>query len=199
VVLFVGRVDPIKGIETLIDAAAQLSTTFENLVVLFVGGELDDDGQPAGALKAVAERAALKGLSDVFHFVGSQPQDRLPDFYSASDVVAVPSRYESFGLVAVEAMACGTPVVASRVGGLSFTVEEGVSGFLVAPNAPGDFATAISAILTDENLQQRLQVRSRESAERFAWPLVASQMVHVYQRLADGNSVDLCCADDLYA
>src|SRR3954468_22351034 len=108
VVLFVGRIDPIKGIDTLIDAAEiMLSASVDpKPTFLIVGGDLGADGVPVGPLAAIAESIALRGIADSFRLVGSQPQDLLPVFYGAADVVAVPSRYESFGLVAVEALAC---------------------------------------------------------------------------------------------
>ena len=132
-VLFVGRIDPIKGIDTLIDAAEILrlrsdrSSRRRRFVI--VGGDLDADGEPVGPLADVAESIARRGIAASFRLVGSQPQDQLPLFYAAADVVAVPSRYESFGLVAVEALACGMPVVASRAGGLRFTIDEGDDRF----------------------------------------------------------------------
>src|SRR5215204_1919691 len=145
-VLFVGRIDPIKGIDTLIDAAEIMlsrgsiepAPTF-----LIVGGDLGANGTPVGPLADVAELIERRGIAAGFRLVGSQPQDQLPVFYAAADVVAVPSRYESFGLVAVEALACGKPVVASRVGGLRFTIDEGTTGFLVPPNDPTALAAAL--------------------------------------------------------
>jgi len=201
VVLFVGRIDPIKGIDVLLEAARILEDENDQATptVLFVGGTLDSDGDPTGPLAMVARQAAELGVADRFRFVGSQPQDRLPIFYNAADVVAVPSRYESFGLAAVEAMACGTPVVASRAGGLTFTVEEGVSGFLVPPRSPEALAASLGAVLADDRLRATLRPGARLTAERFAWPAVASQILHVYERLADGHRADLCCDDEIYA
>ena len=201
VVLFVGRIDPIKGIDVLLEAARILEDENDQATptVLFVGGTLDSDGDPTGPLATVARQAAELGVAHRFRFVGSQPQDRLPIFYNAADVVAVPSRYESFGLAAVEAMACGTPVVASRAGGLTFTVEEGVSGFLVPPRSPEALAASLGAVLADDRLRATLRPGARLTAERFAWPAVASQILHVYERLADGHRADLCCDDEIYA
>src|SRR5215210_3634693 len=134
VVLFVGRIDPIKGIDTLIDAA-EIMVSDRSIeptpTFLIVGGDLDANGAPVGSLAGVADSIAQRGIAASFRLVGAQPQDQLPIFYGAADIVAVPSRYESFGLVAVEAMACARPVIASRAGGLTFTVEEGESGLLV--------------------------------------------------------------------
>ena len=202
IVLFVGRVDPIKGIDTLLDAARLLAADpdlDQTPTVLFVGGDLDPAGVPVGPLADVVRQARARGVADRFRFVGSQPQDQLPLYYGAADIVAVPSRYESFGLVAVEAMACGTPVVASRVGGLAFTVEEGASGLLVPPQSPDALAAALALLLTDEPCRRALAAGGLRAAERFAWPTIAAAVRRVYGRLAAGQRADLCRDDEVFA
>jgi D-inositol-3-phosphate glycosyltransferase len=198
-VLFVGRIDPIKGLDTLLEATRLLGTHPASPTVLLVGGDLDSRGQPTGALARVSADAASLGLEHRVRFIGAQPQERLPLFYRAADVVAVPSRYESFGLVAVEAMACGAPVVASRVGGLRYTIEEGASGLLVPHNDPAALASALAAVLDDPALRARIRQGAVEIAGRYAWPAVAAQILHVYERLAEGYRADLCCDEDLFA
>jgi D-inositol-3-phosphate glycosyltransferase len=201
VVLFVGRIDPIKGIDTLIDAAEIMlsrgsiepASTF-----LIVGGDLGANGAPIGPLADVAELIERRGIAAGFRLVGSQPQDQLPVFYAAADVVAVPSRYESFGLVAVEALACGKPVVASRVGGLRFTIDEGTTGFLVKPQSPQALAGALEGILTDETLRAAMSAAARPSVARYDWSYVARQVMHVYRRLADGHRAHLCAGSDIF-
>ncbi len=199
IVLFVGRVDPIKGIDTLLDAAHLMARRGSRPCFVFVGGDLDDNGAPIGPLAEVVQAAAARGIAGHMRFVGSQPQDLLPVFYAAADVVAVPSRYESFGLVAVEAMACGTPVVASRMGGLTFTVEEGTNGLLVPRGNAEALADALVQVVSDDAFQARLGRGAVETAGRFAWRSVAAQILHVYQRLADGHRADLCCEEEIYA
>lgn len=200
VVTFVGRVDPIKGIDTLIEASALLKDQISRkLVVQFVGGDLNAEGEPVGALKGVVQEIADRGLAAVFRMLGSQPQNRLPLIYGASDVVCVPSRYESFGLVAVEAMACGIPVVASRAGGLIFSIDEGVSGLLAEPNDAPGFAAAMASILNDRELASRMGLAARDQAHRFAWPVIAESMRRVYARLASGQRANLCCGEEIYA
>jgi D-inositol-3-phosphate glycosyltransferase len=200
VVLFCGRVDPIKGIETLVEATALLSAgDVPPPTVLFVGGNLDVGGELEGPLVGVARQAEALGVRDRFRFVGSQPQDDLPRFYAAADVVAVPSRYESFGLVAVEALACGVPVVASRVGGLKFTIEEGNSGLLVPWGDAPALAEALGLVLTDDGLRAALAAAARPSVERFSWPAVAASVRHVYQRLANGHRRNLCHEDEIFS
>lgn len=198
VVMFCGRVDPIKGIETLLDAVALLVARGQRPLVLFVGGDLDDSGRPTGPLAAVARQADALGIGDRFAFVGSQPQPLLPRFYSAADLVAVPSRYESFGLVAVESLACGVPVVATRVGGLKWTVEEDVAGLLVPWGNAEALAGAVGRLLTDDALRAALARGARPSVERFAWPVVAASVRHVYQRLTNGYRRNLCHEDDIF-
>lgn len=200
VVTFVGRVDPIKGIDTLIEASALLKEhVSRKLVVQFVGGDIDTDGQPVGALEEVAKDIEHRGLNAEFRLLGSQPQNRLPLIYSASDVVCVPSRYESFGLVAVEAMACGIPVVASRAGGLIFSIDEGVSGLLVTPNDAPGFASAMASILNDPDLANSMGIAARQQAHRFSWNVIAQSMCRVYERLASGQRANLCCGEEIYA
>jgi D-inositol-3-phosphate glycosyltransferase len=198
-ILFVGRIDPIKGIDTLLTAMQQLNDGAVRPLLVFIGGDLDSEGNPAGPLADVVALAEELGVADRIRFEGSQPQDRLPVYYSAADVVAVPSRYESFGLVAVEAMACGVPVVASRAGGLIFTVDEDATGYLVPPSDPTALAGALSRVLSDPALRARLSETALERVQRFSWSVVAAQILHVYQRLADGYRADLCCDEDLYA
>ena len=202
VVLFVGRVDPIKGIETLLDAT-RLLVDDERFAVkpllLFVGGDLNDAGEPEDALADVVSQATALGIADQVRFLGSRPQEDLSALYAAADVVAVPSRYESFGLVAVEAMACGTPVVASRVGGLTFTVEEESSGLLVPMGSAPALAQGLARVLLDDDLRSRMAVQSRVAAERFGWPTVAGAIIHVYERLAAGQRANLCCDEEIYA
>ncbi|MDQ2783733.1 MAG: glycosyltransferase [Chloroflexota bacterium] len=190
VILFVGRIDPIKGIDVLVDALCGLRSemwlTAPPRLLLVGGGE----GEPA--FETLIARASAHNLLDRIDFVGSVPHTDLPRYYQAADVVAVPSFYESFGLVAVEAMACGTPVIASRAGGLAFTVDDGQTGYLVPHNDPDALAARLYAVLTDAPLRARLGAQATVAAQRFAWPVVASRVVHVYDRLIRGFRMDLC-------
>ncbi|MFN8594229.1 MAG: glycosyltransferase [Thermomicrobiales bacterium] len=203
VVLFVGRIDPIKGIDTLIEAAALMKEANEPgldpLTFVLVGGDLNDAGEPVGPLANVASALNDKGVADGFRLVGSQSQNLLPRFYSAADVVAVPSLYESFGLVAVEALACGAPVVASRAGGLRFTIDEGVTGLLVRPKSASALATALTAILTDDAMRASMAASARPSVERYDWSNIAREVLHVYQRLAAGHRAHLCADGEIFA
>ena len=122
-------------------------------------------------------------LSDLVMFLGKRSQDVLPYYYSAADVVVMPSHYESFGLVALEAMSCGTPVIASRVGGLSFTVVEGVTGYQVPDGDDATMADRILHVLQDDELRERLGEQAAQLAACYSWPDVASQLEELFVSL----------------
>ena len=117
-------------------------------------------------------------------FFAPQPQERLADFYSAADVVLVPSRSESFGLVALEAQACGTPVVAARVGGLPFVVDDGETGFLVDGHDPKAHAARVLDVLRDDDLQARFGDAAAYRALRFTWDVTADEVARIYRDVA---------------
>ncbi len=203
VLLFVGRLAPIKGLETLLRALAAakangLGSTAVRLVV--VGGDKEErwDGVKEGSDVAQAAGRSCRDQMDVerfrglarelgvaawVEFRGPQPQDVLPDYYAAADLCLMPSRHESFGMVALEAMACGVPVVASRVGGLTVTVQDGVTGLLVPEGDAGALADGIAALLEDEGRRGALGRQAMEWARRFAWPCVARAVVGLYGEL----------------
>ncbi len=189
-VLFVGRIDPVKGIDTLFEAFQQLVRRSgwqgQSPKLVFVGGliQIEGTGSTMDAdLQRLARRAQELGLSESVLFRGSQPRQLLPLYYNAVDVCAVPSRYESFGLVAVEAMACGTPIVASSVGGLRFSIEDGVSGLLVPHSEPTELGDALHRLLTDHDLRSHMQVGARQAAVRYSWQTITSAMLRVYERI----------------
>jgi D-inositol-3-phosphate glycosyltransferase len=204
-ILFVGRIDPMKGIDTLLEALAVLKRRpwdVQPPKLVFVGGDfVDVDGAPTptAELQDVVDRAAAIGIVDDMLFRGSEPQHLLPDYYAAATVSAVPSRYESFGLVAVEAMACGLPVVASRAGGLKFTVEEEISGLLVPPADSDALAAALERVIVDRDLHASLQVGARQAAIRFSWQTIGPAILTLYERLAEGQRENLCCLGEIYA
>ena len=173
-ILWVGRLEKLKGVDILVSALAQLEQ--EDFTLIIVGGD-----EHAHGLRAELEaQAETLGIRDRLRFEGAVAHDRLPLYYSAADVVVVPSYYESFGLVAVEAMACGTPVVASRVGGLVSTVQDGVTGYLIPWRCPEPFAEKIEVLLQNPELRDNFGRAARRSVERFRWRLVALQVAGVY-------------------
>jgi D-inositol-3-phosphate glycosyltransferase len=180
-VLYVGRIAPIKGLETLLDAIADRSRAGSRLRVLVVGGEADEPA--AGHEAEIRQRVEALGLREVVRFVGAQPQETLRDYYLAADVTVLPSYYESFGMVALEAMACGSPVIGSRVGGLATTVRDGVTGFLVPDGDASALAERLDAVLGDEDLRYRLGREGVQWAARHRWPCVAEAVCREYARL----------------
>ncbi|MGC8788035.1 MAG: glycosyltransferase [Anaerolineae bacterium] len=187
-ILFVGRLDPLKGLDSLLKAMCKLtemeSALARTLCLAVIGGDVDENQSDlSNALDCLEKLKAEAGMHDLVAFLGSRAQDTLPYYYSAADVCVVPSHYESFGLVALEAMACGTPVVASRVGGLQHTVEDGVTGFLVPAGEPEALAEKLRLILLDHELQAQLAVHAREKAQHYTWQSVADQILSLYEDL----------------
>lgn len=173
-ILWVGRLEKLKGVEILVDAVAQLDR--RDFTLLIVGGD-----ERAADLRAELEaQAASAGIAANVEFRGAVPHDDLPNYYSAADVCVVPSYYESFGLVAVEAMACGTPVVASRVGGLVSTVTDGVTGYLIPWRCPEPFAEKLEVLLGNPELRANFSRAARKSVERFRWSTVGLRIADVY-------------------
>ncbi|HEV8471784.1 MAG TPA: glycosyltransferase [Methylomirabilota bacterium] len=190
--LYVGRIAPIKGLETLVDAVGCLRGAGTPARLVVVGGEADEpvDGHEAD----VRRRAVGLGLGEAVTFLGALPQDRLRDWYVAADVTVLPSYYESFGMVALEAMACGSPVVASRVGGLQTTVRDGATGVLVPENDPCALAEAIGGVLGDATLRWRLGHEGRRWAAQHRWPCVAEAVCREYATLAGSAGEHLAAA-----
>ena len=186
ILLYVGRFDPRKGIETLVRAYAQLverSADPENLRLLIVGGSDPQEHDGAERLRIEGIVHSL-GIGASIEFVGMVGHDRLPLYYTAADVCVIPSHYEPFGLVAIEAMACGTPVVASAVGGLKFTVVPEETGLLVPAKDEAAFAEAIERILTDDLWVQQLRTQAvTRVQDHFSWTGVAVQLSDLYRSL----------------
>ncbi|MBF2026790.1 MAG: glycosyltransferase family 1 protein [Oscillatoriales cyanobacterium C42_A2020_001] len=201
IVLYVGRFDSRKGIETLVRACAKLKDGIEHqahnpdgsprtyslnpdkLRLVIVGGS-DPEHSDGMERDRIESLVAELGITKNTQFVGRVGHNRLPLYYTAADVCAIPSHYEPFGLVAIEAMACGTPVVASDVGGLKFTVVPEETGLLVPPQDVDGFAHAIDRILSDElwarKLRRQAPIRVQQN---FSWSSVAAQLSNLYRRL----------------
>ena len=183
VLLYVGRVQPLKGPDLLLRAVASLADK-EGLRLLVVGGDKEGD-EEIDRLKGLASEL---GVADIVSFLGIVQQERLPLFYSAADVCIVPSHYESFGLVAAEALACGTPVIASRVGGLMETIRDGVNGYLIPSRLPEAFAQRIDLLLNNDYLRNYLGSQARNSVQWLSWPFVADQVEALYLSVAQARN-----------
>lgn len=188
VALFAGRLEPLKGAQILLDAAAQLRRRpeFGDLAVVVAGddsgdGARHDDG---GERRRLERHAARLGLRDHVRFVGAVPHEQLAVFYAMADVCVVPSRTESFGLVALEAQALGTPVVAASVGGLREVVEDEVTGLLVEGHEPDDYADAIATVLADPVRRREMGEEARRRAGQFTWQRAVDRLAAIYDRLS---------------
>lgn len=180
VFLYVGRLEPLKGLDLLLHTAAQLETC-EPIRVLVVGGGTNGD-QEVDELRRLARTL---NVEDIFDFVGRVDQEELPLYYNAADVCVVPSYYESFGLAALESMACGTPVVASRVGGLSTIVQHGHTGYLKSWRCPEGFANSLEMIVASSKLRRSMGLAARKRAESMGWDQVAGQVSRLYDKLTN--------------
>ncbi|HEY3003032.1 MAG TPA: D-inositol-3-phosphate glycosyltransferase [Kribbellaceae bacterium] len=192
VLTFVGRIQPLKAPDVLIRAAARLleqdPSLRRRLVVAIVGGP---SGTGLEHPEAYAELARALDIDDVTRFVQPVPQDVLAEWYRASTVVCVPSYSESFGLVALEAQACGTPVVAAAVGGLTTAVRDGGSGVLVCGHDAGDFAEALRRVAFERGLWERMSAAAVEHARRFGWEVTAERTAQVYLESMDALRLEV--------
>jgi D-inositol-3-phosphate glycosyltransferase len=182
--LFVGRLEPIKGLDTLLRAMAILErdggepTRRPSLII--IGG---DRSVPlsSGTEKEIRDQVAALGLRDRVFLMGARPQVDLPMFYSAAEALILPSRHESFGMVALEAMACGTPVIASRVGGLSYTIRDGLTGFTVTEGDAEALADRIRLVLGEPGLRRAMGARAADRAQAFGWEWVVDSILKLYE------------------
>ena len=187
VVFAVGRMDPVKGFDVLIRALPHLKR-HRNLQLVLAGGPIGEREH-----RRLTDLVGTLGVGDRVSFVGPVPQPDLPLYYSAAKVVVVPSHYESFGFVAAEALACGTPVVASRVGGLPTFVHDGINGLLVSWRTPEAFAERISLLLSDWELRSRLAASARSSVERIGWSTAAARTIELYRQVGTAREPALVC------
>lgn len=178
VILYVGRLEPLKGVDILIRAVAQLEQR-DSVKTIIVGGDLERDSEMV-RLKSLS---ADLGVSEQVQFLGSLDQQDLPLYYNAADICVVPSYYESFGMVALESMACGTPVIASRVGGLPTIVEDGLTGYLIPWRCPEPFADGLDVLLRSKTIRSAMSEASKRKAMSMRWPLVVDSIVDSYHNL----------------
>ena len=181
-VLFVGRLQPLKGPDVALAAFARLAQDLAGARLVVIGGPSGPLGEAEAA--RLRRSAAAAGLGERVLFHPPVPHGELAAYYQAADVLVVPSRSESFGLVAAEAQACGLPVVAAGVGGLSHTVADGESGILVSGWDPADYAAALRRLFTEPGLASRLSAGAIAQAEQFSWPATADRLLELYTGIA---------------
>ena len=187
IVLFVGRFAPLKGIDRLMEAMCHLQH-HQRLRLIIVGG----DGSDTPEFRGLQKLARNLGIQEGVSFVGRIEQDKLPAYYSAADLLVVPSYYESFGLVALEALASGTPVVATKVGAMESILKEGTTGQVVSNGSPRLLAKGIEKFISGSNGLSAHEVRA--SVLRFSWANVASAMIEQYAAvLREWNFLSCCC------
>jgi D-inositol-3-phosphate glycosyltransferase len=184
--LFVGRLERLKGVEVAIRALGLLRDRQHDDVRLLVLGEDSHEGEESekDRLKAIALEV---GVRDRVDFVGSVAHHELPYFYAAADVCVMPSYSESFGLVALEAQACGCPVVASGVSGLRSVVRDEVSGYLIDEHDPAAYAERIGRLLENSELAQQMGRRGRLLAQRFSWARTADRLEELFEQVVGRN------------
>lgn len=191
VVLYVGRFDPRKGIETLVRAVNQSHLRSSGKLKLIIGGGSTpgaSDGRERDRIEGIVQEL---GMSSFTILPGRLDQEVLPSYYAAADVCVVPSHYEPFGLVAIEAMSSGTPVIASDVGGLQFTVVTEKTGLLVPPRDVDAFANAIDRILSNPTWQKELgQAGQKHIASKFSWGGVAENLSELYTRILETSLLE---------
>lgn len=190
-ILFVGRIEALKGIDTLIRAAHLLAiTSSTKFRVEVIGGDVEEGlEQMESEMVRLQELVKSLGLQDRVRFLGSRRQRDLPTYYAAADVVVMPSYSESFGMVALEAMACGRPVIASRVGGLAYLVQDGVTGFHVQEGNAEEMAERVQQIFSNEAQLESMGVAAREEAKRYSWEKAALQIEGLFRKLQKSSAL----------
>ena len=182
-ILFVGRIEPLKGVDTLIRAiallAAECPAWVSRLSLAIIGG--DPNANENAEMERLKQMHAELKLGKLVVFLGAKDQDTLQYYYNAAEAVVMPSHYESFGMVALEAMACGTPVIASDVGGLSHLVRDGITGFHVPNGDHVALASMLARLLQDDHLRQRLGEQAWGWAQNYNWTTIGNKILEVYQ------------------
>ncbi len=190
--LFVGRIEPLKAVDTIFEALALLKGEAPDLVhclrLNIIGGDPDAPSRENDEMERLKVMRVSLGLTEQVAFLGAKDQDALVDYYTAAEALIMPSDYESFGMVALEAMASGTPVIASEVGGLAFLVQDGVNGFHVPVRDARALADAIRRILAEPETRARLAANAAGAAQAYSWVNVADRLLAVFERVRDAGS-----------
>jgi D-inositol-3-phosphate glycosyltransferase len=187
-ILFVGRIEPLKGLDVLLESIARQKQQdflceFRFCLVVIGGEAISDSEMLSTEMNRIHALREQYGLNDLVAFLGKRSQDTLPYYYSAAEVVVVPSFYESFGMVALEAMACGTPVVASQVGGLAYLVQDGITGYTVPVDDPQALADRLMQLLSNPTLRSRMGQEAFQYARGYAWEEITQKLLAVYSSL----------------
>ena len=188
--LFVGRIERLKGVETLIRAIAHM----REMGVLgkcphylaIIGGEPDRPSEDLNTeMNRLQKLCGELGIGDLVVFLGKRNQNLLPYYYSAAELLILPSHYESFGMVALEAMACGIPVVASEVGGLALLVQDGLNGYSVPEGDPIALGNKLTELIRDNDLRKKLGQQANQYAQDFSWEKITARIIAVYREVLE--------------
>lgn len=178
--LFVGRLEPLKGVDNILFALDRLHRhsphLLQNVRFAIIGGEPDST-----EMVQLRQFSSELEVGEYVHFLGAKEQEQLPLYYAASLAVMMPSDYESFGMVALEAMACGTPVIASRVGGLAYLIRDGETGFLVPVREPAALAECIATLLVNPQKREEMGQAAASLAHQYTWSVIADRLLPVFQ------------------
>ena len=190
--LYVGRIEPLKGIDTLLEAMAIMKNggffdVHPKCLSVIGGDPWASEEELTREMERLQQLCSSLGIADMTVFLGKRDQDTLQYYYSAADVVVVPSHYESFGLVALEAMASGTPVVASETGGLAYLVKDGETGYHVPVGNPQALADRLMQILDNDELLARMGAQAAEYAKEFSWAIIVDQILEMYASVLAEN------------
>jgi D-inositol-3-phosphate glycosyltransferase len=176
ILLFVGRLQPYKGLDLLLQSMANLPNLGTTLL-LAVGGNSGKDDELA-KMNLLAKEL---GIGNMVSFVGAVAHENMPNFYNAADICIVPSYHETFGMVALEALASGTPVIAARVGGLVTIVKDGETGYLFDERSPETLATYLCLLMSENEIRNSMAIAARQSAMKYNWASTARQLLQVYR------------------
>ncbi len=184
--LFVGRIEPLKGVDNILRAMALLRrdepAVLRNVCAMVIGGAIDTP-QPDAEMRRLMELREELAVRDRVRFLGARDQDLLPHYYNAAEALIMPSDYESFGMVALEAMACGTPVIASEIGGLAFLVQDGVNGLHVPTREPAALAERIGWLLSVPERRAKISRAARETALEYGWPVIVERLLTIFEEV----------------
>ena len=183
--VFAGRIEPLKAVDSILEAVALIPhSTHEArpLQVMIIGGDPHDKADHD--IQSLIQQAKQLGIDERVSFVAAQQQDRLALYLNAADVLLLPSEYESFGMIALEAMACGTTVIASNVGGLTHLIQDGETGFLAPVREPKAVAQRLMQLQADPQLLEQMQKQSAAHAEHYTWTEIAEHLVWMFKQVA---------------
>jgi D-inositol-3-phosphate glycosyltransferase len=190
--LFVGRIEPLKAVDTIIEAVSLIKRECQPLApllqVAIVGGDPNDmTDQEMVRLKAFVE---AQDVADIVQFLGAREHHLLPEYYAAATALIMPSDYESFGMVALEAMAVGTPVIATEVGGLAFLVKDGETGFHIPSRDPRSLAKRMLFFVTQPEQRQLLSKNAVILAQQYRWSLIADRLLSTFEMILDQAGIN---------